>query len=139
MPRHRFLLLNAIGAGIWASVFILLGYFLRSELERLLPLARDMGPWVIVILATGAGGFIGLKTLIRWLPARSLHGLRIFPGELQRRLEAGENLMVVDLRPDLDRESEPRAIPGAVRMRIQGLESAFREVPRSREIVLYCT
>jgi membrane protein DedA with SNARE-associated domain len=139
MPRNRFLLLNAIGAAVWASVFILLGYFLRSELERLLPMARNLGHWVIVILVAGAAGFVGFKTLMRWLPTRSLHGSRIFAAELRKRLDEGEDLMVVDLRPDLDRQFEPRTIPGSVRLDIDELEPALRQIPHNREIVLFCT
>ena len=139
MPRHRFFILNAVGAAVWASAFILLGYFFRSELERLLPLAQELGPWAIVILAAGAGGFVGAKALMRWLPARRRRGRRMTPVELRERLDAGEDLMVVDLRPDLDRQSEPRTIPGAVRLGLEDLESAFRDIPRDREIALYCT
>jgi hypothetical protein len=36
-------------------------------------------------------------------------------------------------------ESEPAIIPGALHLMIEELETRQREVPRDRDIVLYCT
>jgi rhodanese-related sulfurtransferase len=36
-------------------------------------------------------------------------------------------------------ESEPTIIPGALHLMIEELEARQQEVPRDRDIVLYCT
>jgi rhodanese-related sulfurtransferase len=57
-------------------------------------------------------------------------------GELLARLEAGEPLMVVDVRP-LE-EYQAAHVPGAVSIPLAELERRMRELPRDREIVAYC-
>jgi rhodanese-related sulfurtransferase/DNA-binding transcriptional ArsR family regulator len=56
--------------------------------------------------------------------------------ELLARLEAGEALVVVDVRP----YEEYRAghLPGAVSIPVDELERRLRELPKQREIVAYC-
>jgi len=71
-----------------------------------------------------------------------LHGIATTRGEkcgLQEKLDAGEDVVVVDLRHDLDFEAEPVLIPGAVRMDASRLEESHDALPVDRDIVLYCT
>jgi rhodanese-related sulfurtransferase len=50
---------------------------------------------------------------------------------------AAERLYVVDLRTTLDNDWPP--IPGAVRLSLENLTSTSNQIPRDREIILYCT
>src|SRR5437867_1067963 len=52
---------------------------------------------------------------------------------------AGIVRMPVDLRDSIDFETEPSIIPGALHMTTEELEARHHEIPREREIVLYCT
>ena len=56
--------------------------------------------------------------------------------ELQRRLEAGEDLVLVDVRPP--EEYAAGHLPNAVSMPLEELDRRLRELPRDREIVAYC-
>jgi rhodanese-related sulfurtransferase len=47
--------------------------------------------------------------------------------------------MIVDLRRPLDVEALPYRIPGALRMAMEELEKRHQEIPRDRDIVLYCS
>ena len=64
---------------------------------------------------------------------------RINPVELKRKLDAGDALMIVDLRHALDFEADPVVIPGAVHMSPEDLERHSQEIPRDRDVILYCT
>src|SRR5438552_232807 len=64
---------------------------------------------------------------------------RITPEELKTKLDGHEDLMLVDLRDSIDFETEPSIIPGALHMTTEELEARHHEIPREREIVLYCT
>ena len=55
------------------------------------------------------------------------------------RLSSGDDVMIVDLRQSLDVESRPFMIPGAIRMAMEELEKRHQEIPRDRDIVLYCS
>jgi rhodanese-related sulfurtransferase len=54
-------------------------------------------------------------------------------------MTAGENPYIIDLRHPLDMLVDPRIIPGATRMTPDELSSRYTEIPRDREIILYCT
>jgi rhodanese-related sulfurtransferase len=64
---------------------------------------------------------------------------RITPEELKAELDAGADLLVVDLRHALDYEAEPRTLPGALRLPAEELEGRGHELPRGRTLILYCT
>ncbi len=63
----------------------------------------------------------------------------ITPEELRRALEAGEPIAVVDLRHPLDFLPDPRVIPGALRINPEEIATRHQEIPRDRDVVLYCT
>ena len=48
-------------------------------------------------------------------------------------------MLVVDVRDRIDFDAEPVIIPGALHMTIDELDARHHEIPREREIVLYCT
>lgn len=56
--------------------------------------------------------------------------------ELLTRLNAGEPLVVVDVRPA--EEYRAAHVPAAVSIPLEELERRLRELPRDREIVAYC-
>jgi rhodanese-related sulfurtransferase len=68
-----------------------------------------------------------------------LRTARISPQELLEKINAGEQVMIVDLRQPLDIEIVPYAIPGALRMAMEELEDRHLEIPRDREVILYCS
>ncbi|MDQ3713575.1 MAG: hypothetical protein M3388_15315 [Acidobacteriota bacterium] len=47
--------------------------------------------------------------------------------------------MIVDSRHRLDFESDPCVILGALRIAIEDLKERHEELPRDRDIILYCT
>jgi sulfur-carrier protein adenylyltransferase/sulfurtransferase len=64
---------------------------------------------------------------------------RITPPELIRRLEAGENFTIIDVRnPDAWSQSDAM-IPGAIRLPLDKLEEAFPTIPKNKPVVAYCT
>lgn len=60
----------------------------------------------------------------------------ITAAELTARLEAGEPLVIVDVRPA--EEYRAAHVAGAVSIPLEELEQRLRELPRDREIVAYC-
>jgi hypothetical protein len=70
---------------------------------------------------------------------RGLRIARISQAELKRQLDAGEPVVIVDLRTALDVAATPFGIPGALRVAPEELERRHQEIPRDRDIVLYCS
>jgi hypothetical protein len=83
--------------------------------------------------------FVLVKIALRRAFFRRLRVARIEPAELHRRIGAAEPLFLVDLRHTLDFESEPRVIPGALRVPAEQIEQLHASIPRDRDVVLYCT
>jgi membrane protein DedA with SNARE-associated domain len=139
MRLPRFLLFDGLGAVLWAGAFVVLGYLFSGHLERMATTAGRLGAWVLVLLVGALGAYVLGKYIRRRRFIRKLRVARITPEELREKQEAGEAIVVVDLRHSLDFEAEPQVIPGAVRMDTEELADRHHEIPRDREVVLYCT
>jgi rhodanese-related sulfurtransferase len=83
--------------------------------------------------------YVLLKYLRRWLFVRRLRIARISPEDLKRRLEAGEDIAIIDLRTALDVAAAPYAIPGSRWIPVEALDEHLSDIPRERELVLYCS
>lgn len=79
------------------------------------------------------------KYIARQRFLRKIRLARITPEELKTRLDGSEDTLVVDVRDRLDFEAELSVIPGALHLKTEELEARHHEIPREREIVLYCT
>ena len=139
MPRLRFVLFDMLGATLWVALYVGLGYLLHDQLMRAAVLAQRLGGWALVIAAGLLALYLGIKETRRQLFLRRLRIARISPEELHAKLSAGEPMLVVDLRHDLDVQAEPTMIRGAVRVAPAALEEGRLTIPRDREMVLYCT
>jgi membrane protein DedA with SNARE-associated domain len=139
MRWRRFLMFDAVGALIWSGSYMLLGFLLTDQIEWIGTHAASLGGWLVVVLLIGFASYILYKFLAR---QRFLHNLRISRisvDELKQKLDAGEELSIVDLRHSLDFEAEPATIPGAVHIDSKELEGRSDILPLDREIILYCT
>ena len=139
MARSRFLLFDGLGVLLWIGTFELLGYLFSDQLEDVLAYATRFGGLMFVLLAGALVAYIGLKYAQRRRFLRSLRVARITPEELKAELDAGADLVIVDLRHTMDDESEPRMLPGALRLPAEELEERGKELPRNKTLVLYCS
>lgn len=133
----RFALYDVAGALVWSGTYICLGYLFSHELVRIAGFASRMGSSLVLLVITVFAGWIAWKWTQRRRFLKQLRVARITPAELQQRLSAGEELFVVDLRSGL--YGEPALIPGAVRISPEDLTTRRQEIPRDREIVLFCS
>ena len=92
-----------------------------------------------MILVGALAAYIAWKYIQRRRFIRSLRIARMTPEELKQRIEAGEEVVVVDLRGSLDFAADPKTIPGAIRLAPDAIEAGHNQIPRDREIVLFCT
>ncbi len=70
------------------------------------------------------------------LAASRAGGGDITPEQLKRRIDAGENLFVLDVRNP--NEFAICRIPGTVLVPLLELPSRFAEVPKDREVIVHC-
>ena len=92
-----------------------------------------------MILLAALASYLGYKFLARRRFLRELRIARITVEELKQKLDAKEDVVIVDLRHSMDFEADPETIPGAFRMDATELEEKNDLLPHDREIILYCT
>ncbi len=139
LTRRRFLVYDTLGALLWAGAFLGVGYIFTNQLELAARYAFRLGGWLLLILLGGLAAFVTLKWRQRRQFLKSLVADRIQPEELKAKLDAGESVVILDLRHALDSLPDPRTIPGAVRLQPDQLQERYRELPRDAQVFLYCT
>jgi membrane protein DedA with SNARE-associated domain len=138
MPFLRFMLFDSLGTCIWAGAFIGLGFLFSHQIEQ----AGDYAGWIgSLIWGLIFGGFV-LTILWKYIGRRRfLHQFRfarISPEELKQKIEADQELLILDVRNILELEANPQTIPGALVLPLEKLETDFPELPKGREVILYC-
>jgi len=139
MRRRRFLLWDTLGSLLWAGAFLLAGYIFSEQIEKIAERASSLGSGLMVLIVGALGGYITWKFIGRQRFLRELRIGRITPEELKEKIDAAEELVIVDLRHSLDFEADPETIPGAFRMDVKELEEKSDRLPPDREVILYCT
>lgn len=135
VDRQRFFLTNLGGSAIWIIVLMLAGYL---PVERM-HVASAVAPVVFEASLIALAGNIAFKYWQRRRFLKELYKSRISPEEVLRMLEAGEDMVILDLRHPLDSVTDPRTLPGAIRVLPEEVTSRADTLPRDEEIILYCT
>ncbi|MGH7310343.1 MAG: VTT domain-containing protein [Candidatus Rokuibacteriota bacterium] len=139
LSLRTFLVFSTLGAMCWAGAFLAVGWLFSSQLELAAAYVVRLGSWAIVLVVLALSAYILWKYIGRQRFLRRIRMAKITPEELKARLDGGEQMLVVDVRDRLAFEAEPSIIPGALHLSVEELEARHGEIPREREIVLYCT
>src|SRR5260370_30190451 len=139
MRHRRFLLFDSLGALLWAGGYLSLGYVFSGEIERIAERASALGGNLLTLLIASFAAYIAYKFVARQRFLRELRIARITVDELKKKIDAGEELAIVDLRHSVDFEADPETIPGAFRMDAKDLQETRAPLPHDRALVLYCT
>ena len=135
----RFLFLSAIGAGLWVAAGLGIGMVFAAQIDYALAALERMGTTTLLIVGILLLTYIAYKWWDRQRFFKMLRVARIHVDDLYRLIEAGEEPVIVDVRSATARNLEPRRIPGAVHVPLHAVDEHARELPRDREIILYCT
>lgn len=134
----RFLLWDAAGALLWAGAYVGLGYAFSDEIQDAADRILRIGGYAAI------GAFVAL--FLAYMVAKIMrrrHALsevieRISAGELRRKLDDGEKLVILDLRDEAEYGPDARIIPGALRVDPAEVDDLYGEWSRDEEIVVYC-
>jgi membrane protein DedA with SNARE-associated domain/rhodanese-related sulfurtransferase len=136
-PLH-FIILDGLGALFWSGTYVALGYIFSNQLDLLATHLARIGAGLALIAAGGFAYYLAHR-LARWRDfLRHFRMARITPEQLRDKVNAGENILIVDLQR-ARANAQLMAIPGAVRINPHRLEKYEGiEISPSREVVLYC-
>ena len=135
----RYLVFNTAGGALWVAAGMGGGMLLGAQIQRLLAYLQRYGTAAVVLLVLIVVGYVAFKWWERHSFYKMLRMARISVDELHRLMDAGETPLIVDVRSPIARTMEPRHIPGAVHLPMHGFEGHIKELPRDREIILYCS
>jgi membrane protein DedA with SNARE-associated domain len=136
----KFLLFDVLGSLLWCGSFLSVGYLFREQVKDIaLFLGQFKWPVLLALLVLLPSAYIVFKHRQRQRFIRENWIERITPEELMQQIQAGELSTIVDLRHPLDFLPDPRTLPNAIRILPDELDQKSQELPRDREVVLYCT
>jgi membrane protein DedA with SNARE-associated domain len=136
MPAWLFLSTDGAGALLWAGAYMGLGYIFREQLEDVGQFAFHLGGWLLAVVSVILTVWIGWKYWQRKRFMRSLRIARVTPEEVMERLT---DFVILDLRSSTEVEFDGMKLPGALWFDRKDLEQRHEEIPRDRDILLYCT
>jgi membrane protein DedA with SNARE-associated domain len=139
VPYGRFAAFDIAGGLLWALAYTLLGFIFSKQLDRIVADAHLVGGWLLLVFIGGVIAYVLYRWRERERFIQQVKGDRITPDELKHELEAGEHVVIIDLRHPLDVLTDPRTLPGALQISPEDLEARNGEISREREIVLFCT
>jgi membrane protein DedA with SNARE-associated domain/rhodanese-related sulfurtransferase len=139
MSLPRFLFFDGIGAVLWLTALLTTGRLFGDALKRNPSLLDWAGRFSGALLLLGILGWFAARVYRRRRILRRLVQSRLEPEELKAQLDAGDSVYIVDLRHPLEILAEPFTLPKALHFSPDALEARHGEIPRDRDVVLFCT
>ena len=138
MSWRRFLAYDLGAALIWTLVFLMVGVLFAGQIVAVLDVMTEFGTIAAVAIV------IALATMIIWRYLRrrwmlsDRYAPRIAVNELRELIRRGEAPIVIDVRSSVAMMQDGRRLPGAIVATLAELPGTAQELPRDREVVLYC-
>ncbi|HEX3800621.1 MAG TPA: VTT domain-containing protein [Verrucomicrobiae bacterium] len=137
----EFVAYDAVGALFWATLPLAAGAYLSESFKRLQMQAHSIEayiPWVCGFLVVGVliWNFIQRKRYLKALKESLQASISV--EELKRMQDAGESVVVVDVRDELDARANPITLPHSRWIPHDTIENHFSELPLDKTIVVFC-
>jgi membrane protein DedA with SNARE-associated domain/rhodanese-related sulfurtransferase len=139
MRARVFLYYDALGSSLWVGSMLLVGRFCADLLRRSVELLHWAAHFSGMLLVVGIAAFLAARIVRRAMVLKELAAARIEPEELKSWLDEGEDVFIVDLRHPLELVKDPVTLAGAQHFAPDSLTRRNQEIPRDREIVLFCS
>ena len=139
MPYGSFVTFDTAGILIWALTFTLGGRFFGDVLKRHPNALNWVAHFAFLLFVLLLVAFLLSRFMRQRAFLREIRTARIDPHELKEMLDREQPVYIVDLRHPLDYLPDPRTLPGAVLLTPDKLVLESDQIPRDRDIVLFCT
>jgi len=141
MRLGDFLQYDALGAALYVGAYSLAGYLFSDALRAITRGLRSAGFAAEVILGIGFVAYIVYRIWV-YRRYRLLDVIPRIPAEeLARRFatEAAQNMLIADVRSHGYYDADSERIAGSIRIEPNNLIEEVKNLPKDREIYLYCT
>jgi membrane protein DedA with SNARE-associated domain/rhodanese-related sulfurtransferase len=135
----RFILLSTAAAMLWTGAGLFAGVVFKTQIEALLlhldRIGSIAGLGVLILLSA----YVGFKWWERTRFYKMLRMARISVADLYELIQSGASPLIIDVRSPTARILEPHWIPGALHVSLSDVNVHLKDLPRDRDIILYCT
>jgi membrane protein DedA with SNARE-associated domain/rhodanese-related sulfurtransferase len=129
----RFVILDGIGATLWAAGAVALGAIFHNAVDAVLSRLEQFGSFALLLLALAVALYLAFKWRKRHRFLMQIRMARLTPDELEARIREQTDLKILDVRP-ADRRALTGWIPGSILLAdIEGVQ-----FDRKSEVVIYC-
>ncbi|HEX3470304.1 MAG TPA: VTT domain-containing protein [Silvibacterium sp.] len=139
MQYRFFAVFDTAGILLWALAFTLSGRFFGDVLKRNPDALQWVGHFAFLLFALLLLGFFIWRSFRQRAFLREISMARLEPQDLKTMLDSELPVYIVDLRHPLDYLPDPRTLPGAILLSPDTLVQLSDEIPRDRDVVLFCT
>jgi membrane protein DedA with SNARE-associated domain/rhodanese-related sulfurtransferase len=139
MSYGEFAMFDGAGSLLWLLPFLVGGRLFGAALKRDPSLMDWVGRFSGALLLLGIVVFLVIRVLRQRMLLRQMVQSRLEPQELFAQMQSGEEVYIVDLRHPVEQLTDPFVLPGAQRISPDELTQRHNEIPRDRDVVLYCT
>ncbi len=139
MRYRTFAAYDSAGILLWCLGYMLVGRFFGDVLKQHPGALAWVAHFSAVLFLLAVLGLLGFRIWKQQAFLKQVRTARLEPEELKRMIDSGNPVFIVDLRHPLDYLPDPRVLPGAVRLTPDKLVELSNEIPRDRDIILYCT
>ncbi|HEY6126086.1 MAG TPA: rhodanese-like domain-containing protein [Steroidobacteraceae bacterium] len=129
----RFIILDGIGAALWAAGAVALGAIFHDAVEAVLLTLEQFGSFALLLLALTVALYIAFKWRKRHRFLMQIQMARLTPEELETRIREKSDLKILDVRP-AGRRAQQGWIPGSIL--IADFEGG--QPDKKTEVVVYC-
>jgi membrane protein DedA with SNARE-associated domain/rhodanese-related sulfurtransferase len=134
----RFISLSTLSSVLWVGTALVAGILFRTQVESLMIDLDRVGGVAVLAAVLLLACYVGYKAWERTRFFKMLRMARIDVADLHRLMESGAAPVIVDVRSQTARGLEPRWIPGALHVPLEAMAKHLEDLPRDREIILYC-
>jgi membrane protein DedA with SNARE-associated domain/rhodanese-related sulfurtransferase len=139
MPISLFFMFDALGAFVWSTVVVGMGFLFRNQISFLLGILAQKESLALELFA-GFLLIVVLWRIIRRVVAnRNLRLATIDAPTLKELLESANRPIVIDIRSEVERRQDSRTIPGAISLDAKQWDRESLNFPENCMIVVYCS
>jgi membrane protein DedA with SNARE-associated domain len=138
VPAGRFLLFDALGLAIWLGAYVGAGALAHGQVEAVAAWIGRFGAGAAWLIGGALVAYVVAKWIRRVRVTRRLRMSKITAEELKRLIDVPPPPVVIDLRHRLAARERPVLIPGALALSPDDVAARHLEIPRDRDIILYC-
>ncbi len=134
-----FCLFDGIGAALWAGSSMMVGWLLGDQIEAIVDWMGRMGGYAAAAIVVLVAAYMTFKWFERLRFLSQLRAARVAVEEVYAMMTRGEEPIVLDVRSAAALGIDRRRIPKAVLVDPDAPNDNLADLPRDREIIVYCS